>query len=374
MSATPTVGIIKKAACLGVIGVFLMIAFGAGVTFFHNNPIASLDPGIGKTVLDIHVHVAGLGYGGSGCFINQEMRDNFRFPFYLLAMRTSEEELQKHGDAVLFKKISQRIEQSATVASAVILALDGYVEQDGILNKAKTQIYVPNPYVAREVKKFANLYFGASINPNRSDAVKRLQQAQTNEAVLVKWIPSIMNINPADTRHIPFYKAMAELDIPLLSHTGMEKSFAGAQDELADPRCLELPLQQGVTVIAAHIASTGKTDGEENFQRILPMLRQYPTLYVDISSLTQLNKLGYLAQAVRKEYVVERMLYGTDWPLQFFPLISPWYHIEHISLSDAWQVSGIQNQWDRDVALKTAYGLPDSVFRRSGMLLRKNGD
>ncbi|MCI5209286.1 MAG: metal-dependent hydrolase, partial [Candidatus Electrothrix sp. ATG2] len=67
--------------------------------------------------------------------------------------------------------------------------------------------------------------------------------------------------------------------------------------------------------------------------------------------------------------------YGTDWPLQFFPLISPWYHIRHISLSDAWQVSGIENQWDRGVALKAAYGLPRAVFRRSSeMLLRKKGE
>ncbi|MCI5143547.1 MAG: metal-dependent hydrolase, partial [Candidatus Electrothrix sp. ATG1] len=308
----------RKVACLALLGVFLLIAFGVGVGLFHKNPISSLNPGLGKNVLDAHVHVAGLGYGGSGCFINKDMQENFRFPFYLLAMGTSEEELQKHGDAVLFKKLSQRIEQSVTVAGAVILAMDGYVEQDGTLNKAKTQLYVPNAYVARETSKFNNLHFGASINPNRSDAVERLRQAQKNKAVLVKWIPSIMNIDPADPRYIPFYRAMAELDIPLLSHTGMEKSFSGARDELADPQRLELPLQQGVTVIAAHIAASGKTNGEENFERILPLLQQYPALYVDISSLTQINKLGYLARALDKEDVVERMLYGTDWPLQFF--------------------------------------------------------
>jgi predicted TIM-barrel fold metal-dependent hydrolase len=351
------------------VSVFLIAPLGIYVSFFHSNPIGSLDPGLGKTLMDNHVHIAGLGYGKSGCFINQEMRENFRFPFYLKAMGVTEKELQKYGDAVLFTKISQSIQQSATVASAAILAMDGYVEEDGVLNKEKTQIYVPNDYVARETKKFTNLHFGASINPHRTDAIERLREARKKGAVLVKWIPSIMNINPAAPRHIPFYKAMAALDLPLLSHTGMERSFAGAQNELADPQRLKLPLEQGVTVIAAHIASTGKTDGEENFQRILPMLRKYPNLYVDISSLTQINKLGYLAKAIEKKYVVDRMLYGTDWPLQFFPIISPWYHIQHIAWSDAWQVSGIENQWDRDVALKVAYGLPASVFQRSSELL-----
>ena len=56
-------------------------------------------------------------------------------------------------------------------------------------------------------------------------------------------------------------------------------------------------------------------------------------------------------------------------PLQFAPLVSPWYHLPHISLGDAWRVSGIDNQWDRDVALKVAFGLPASVFQRAGDLL-----
>lgn len=29
-----------------------------------------------KNIIDFHAHVAGLGYGSSGCFINKEMREN----------------------------------------------------------------------------------------------------------------------------------------------------------------------------------------------------------------------------------------------------------------------------------------------------------
>ena len=93
--------------------------------------------------------------------------------------------------------------------------------------------------------------YSKRINPNRKDAIERLRAARRDGAVLVKWIPSIMNIDPADPRHLPFYRVMAELGIPLLTHTGMEKAFANARDELADPLRLSLPLEQGVTVIAA---------------------------------------------------------------------------------------------------------------------------
>jgi len=347
----------------------VVIALGAFAAI-HSNDLGELDPGTGKSIVDMHVHVAGLGYGDSGCFINADMRNNVRFPFYLWAMDITEEELEQHGDRILLDKLSRRIAASETVDKAVILAMDGYVTEEGTLDTDQTQIYVPNDYVARETARFDNLVFGASINPNRRDAIERLRAARRDGAVLVKWIPSIMNIDPADSRHTPFYRAMAALGIPLLTHTGMEKSFANARDELGDPLRLRLPLEQGVTVIAAHIATTGESDGQDNFERILPLFAEYPNLYVDISSLTQINKLDYLARALEVDGLTERMLYGTDWPLQFFPLISSWYHLNHIGVGDAWQVSGIANKWDQDVALKVAFGVPDDVFRRAAALLK----
>lgn len=350
-----------------ILSILLFTAF----MFSRDYKMDHLKPDIGKSIIDMHVHVAGLGYGDSGAFVNEQMRNNIRFPFYLWSMDVTEEELVQHGDQVLFKKLSDKIARSETIKKAVILAMDGFVDSDGVLNNHETQIYIPNDYVAEESALYDNLLFGASINPNRKDALQRLTDVKNKGAVLVKWIPSIMNIDPASPELIPFYQLMAKLNIPLLSHTGMEKSFANARDELADPERLKLPLEQGVTVIAAHIATTGQSEGEDNFTRILPMVKKYPNLYVDISSLTQINKLNYLSRAMEEEGISEKMIYGTDWPLQFFPLISPWYHINHISIKDAFHIGGIKNQWDRDVALKKAYGISDEIFLRVGALLEQ---
>ncbi len=316
----------------------------------------------GKHIIDFHAHVAGLGYGNSGCFISDEMRNNFRFKFYLMAMGTSLKELEREGDQVIFKKISDAVAQSKVVDKTVILSLDGVIDDKGDLDKTRTQIYVPNEYVHAQTQRYPNLLYAASINPYRKDAIERLVQAKAQGAVLVKWIPSIMYIDPADPAIIPFYTKMAELNIPLLTHTGMEKAFSHAKDELADPRRLALPLSLGVNVIAAHIATTGESDGEENFERILPMFKQYPNLYGDISSLTQINKLGYVKKILAHTELEGRLIYGTDWPLQFFPLISPWYHLDEISVSQAFAISRIKNQWDRDVALKIGMGLDKKVF------------
>src|SRR3990172_2230645 len=194
----------------------LIIGAAAGGTvstaYGADNPVTEFE----KSIIDIHVHVAGLGYGDSGCFIGAGMRGNIRFPFYLWAMGVSEQELKEHGDRLLIEKLSHSISESKTISKAVLLAMDGYVDSDGNLDQERTQIYVPNDYLAREVKGYDNLLFGASINPNRKDAIERLRQAYADGAVLIKWIPSIMNIDPADPRHIPFYQEMARLGLPLL--------------------------------------------------------------------------------------------------------------------------------------------------------------
>ncbi len=317
----------------------------------------------------MHAHIAGLGHGDSGAFINREMRENFRFYFFLKWMDVTEAELEQHGDQVVVKKLSQKLANSRYVDQAVVLAMDGVIDiESGELDRIATQFYVPNRHVKTETDKYPNLLYGASINPYRVDAIARLQQAHADGAVLVKWIPSIMYIDPADENITAFYQQMARLDMPLLTHTGMEKSFASARDELADPLRLTLPLQLGVTVIAAHISTTGESAGEDNFQRIMPMFKQYSNLYADISSLTQINKTGYLARALKITGLQQRILYGTDWPLQYFPLVSAWYHVRHIGLKQAWRIQRTGNVWDRDILLKKAFGVSPSVFTRTQRL------
>jgi uncharacterized protein len=330
-----------------------------------DGPSAADEPLEDMHVIDWHAHAAGLGYGGSGAFINERLRNNFRFRFFLKWVGATQKELAAEGDQIIIRRLSEALSRSKYVDQVVVLAMDGVVDPaTGVLDREHTQMYVPNVYVAGETAKYPNLLFGASINPNRKNSIELLEQAAAQGAVLVKWIPSIMAIDPSDPSFIPFYRKMAELGIPLLSHTGVEKSFALAHDDLSDPRKLTLPLRHGVTVIAAHLAATGKSEGQDNFERLLQMFAAYPNLYADITSLTQINRLGYLVKALKTPGLTERLLYGTDWPLQFFPLVSPWFHLHHIGVAAARQVAGIGNPWDRDVVLKQALGVPPSVFSR----------
>lgn len=321
-------------------------------------------------ILDMHCHIAGLGYGNSGNFISTALRKSYKFRYYLWAMGVSQNELEQKGDRYVVAHLSKQLANSKRVAKAVVLAIDGRVTRDGELDRMQTEFYVANEFVAAETAKYENLLFGASINPYRKDALERLAWAKQHGAVLVKWLPSIMDIDPSDPALTPFYQKLIELELPLLTHTGQERSFTHARDELCDPQRLHLPLRLGVTVIAAHVASTGANEGEEDFARLLPLLEKYPNLYADISSLTQINKLGYLRRALNEPRLAGRLLYGSDWPLQAFPVVSPWYHFSALSLADLQELRTPTNQWDRDVLLKEKLGVSPDIFARSAEIIK----
>jgi len=373
MSPTPAPvrpGIVRRwlrwfAIGIPVLVVLLLIAR----TIFFSGPFRPVEPLPQRPVIDLHCHTAGIGAGDSGCLISPALRGNFRFKIYLESFGVTETELQEQGDGLVIERIAEQVGASKHLDQAVVLALDGVVNDQGELDRERTEYHVPNEFVAREVAKHANLLWGASVNPHRHDALERLTWAKTHGAVLVKWIPSIMGIDPADEALRPFYLKLKELNLPLLTHGGQEKSFTHARDELADPVRLKLPLELGVTVIVAHIASTGSNEGQEDFERLLPMFATYPNLYSEISSLTQANKLGYLRRTLADERLTGRLLYGTDYPLINTALVTPWAFPLNLTRQQMSEIDAIENPFDRDVALKQALGVPEEVFAATAKVI-----
>ena len=329
----------------------------------------SLRARLGGRYLDIHAHTAGLGVFGSGCYVGKGLRESWKLSVYLKSFLVSEDELLQRGDGLVLERMSALLAESRTVGAAVILALDGPVDSLGNLDSARTELYVPNDFVARETAKYPNLLFGASVNPRRPDALERLRRAKADGAVLLKWLPSIQHFDPADTAFVPFYLALKELDLPLLTHAGKESAFHSAADSLCDPKRLMLPVLLGVKVIVAHAATPGENHGEQNHERLLSMFGGHPNLYADISSLTQVNKLFLLRKIVPRREAQGRLLFGSDFPLINTALVSPWYYLGSLGWGKARRIAAIANPWDRSVELKKALGVPEDVFRRTEQVL-----
>lgn len=321
-------------------------------------------------IIDIHCHTAGIGAGNSGCFVSPALQKSWKYRVYLKAFGVREDELQRQGDRLVLQRLSESLAASKTVDLAVVLAMDGVVDSQGRLDHSLTEMYIPNEFLAEAIQAHPNLRFGASINPYRPDALERLERAAAAGALLVKWLPSIQHIDPADRRLTAFYHRLRELGLPLLTHTGDEASFTCARNELGDPERLRTALESGVTVIAAHAAANGKNDGEQNFVRFLRLCDQYPNLHADISALTQLNRPGQLRRLIRQHHLHDRLHYGTDMPLICTPLVSPLVHLHSIAPWKIARLCGIDNPWCRNVALKRALGVPEEVFSNPARLLK----
>lgn len=329
-------------------------------------PFRPVEP-IPDGIVDMHCHIAGIGAGGSGCFVSPRLLNNWRFSIYLRAFGVTKKEVFEKGDSVIGDKISASLAQSKFVNKAILLALDGVVDANGNLDTNRTEVYFPNAFVAAMCAAHTNLLFGCSVNPYRPDAIERLVWAKNHGAVLVKWIPNIMDIRTDDPKLVPFYKKMVELKLPLLCHTGEEKSFSHAEDSFGNPDKLRLPLSLGVTVIAAHIASGGVYQGERGPDGLARLMRCFPNLFTDISALTNINKPGALKEALTRPEFEGRLVYGTDFPLINTALESPWYSF-HLSFRQKWEIWRTKNPWDRDVLIKHDLGVPTGVFARSAKM------
>lgn len=335
-----------------------------GRHFLYQGPMAPVSPPP-KGILDIHCHTAGIGHCGSGAWVSGSLRSSWKFPLYLKIFETTLKELQDRGDRDVLDKITRRLRESVHVNDAVIIAMDAPYTADGQINPQAGELYVSNRWLGETLKEYPELHFGASVHPSRADALEELRWSKEQGAVLVKWLPNIQAIDPSQESYRDYYRTLVELDLPLLTHVGAEDSFSKADDRLGDPHLLRFPLECGVKVIAAHVASSGSNHGQLNIDRLLEMMPHYPNLVADISTLTQLNRSHHLPKVLSDPRLKGRLLFGTDHPLTNTPLVTAWQFLLRLPLSTIWEIANTQNSWDRSVKLKAALGFPPEVFHGS---------
>lgn len=333
-------------------------------------PMAEVDEKLPKGILDMHCHTAGYGAGGSGARVSDALEGSWKFLLYLKIFGTSKQELKLKGDQRVTEIIADSIRGSEFVKDAVILAMDAPYDEKGEIDEEALEVYVPNRFVAESVQRHQYLHFGASVHPNRKDALEELEWSKERGAVFVKWLPNIQGIDPSAEQYRDYYLKLVELDLPLLTHVGDEDSFSKTDNALGDPKLLKLALDCGVRVIAAHVASSGVRDGVENIERLLEMMPKYPNLFADLSTLTQFNRAKYFPKVLNDERLKGRLMYGTDYPLTKTPLVTALQFPLQLTLKQMWEIVRTRNSWDRDVKLKAALGCPREVFELSRSFLK----
>lgn len=342
------------------------VALGAGgyklLRGFADDPAQdfsrTLPPGLLRRALDVHVHILGVGTGGSGCWMNEAMRRSrvAQVGLWSLGLRAGMPDLDQRYVAYL----QRCVRGAGFLKQVVLLAQDYLYTPRGDRDPARTPFYTPNEYVERLAAEHPEFLFGASIHPYRRDALDALDAAAERGAVLVKWIPNVLAIDLIDQRCRAFYRRLAGHKMPLLVHVGDEQATFIAGQEYGDPRRLVAPLEEGVTVIAAHLASLGYRDARSNFDLLTEMFPRWPNLFADTSALTLATRWRMLLRLAERVDLHTRLVHGSDFPLP--PATSLFFG--RISLQRWWSAWKRENPLRRDFEIKQALGLPTQIYLR----------
>jgi uncharacterized protein len=157
----------------------------------------------------------------------------------------------------------------------------------------------------------------------------------------VKWLPAAMNIDPASPQCDRFYHTLHQLDLPLITHAGLERAVIGSgEHDFGNPLRLRRALDHGVRVVVAHCASMGEDRDIDRgpigayvqsfalFARLMREPRYEALLFGDISAMTQANRAGpALARVIEEEAWHARLLNGSDYPL---PGVMPVFSVDQL--------------------------------------------
>ena len=244
-----------------------------------------------------------------------------------------------------------------------------------------TDMYVSNGLIHELCRRHPDRFlFGASIHPyrmhGRQNAVELLDEVAAAGAVLIKWLPTVQNIDASDPRSIAFLRRCAELRLPVLAHYGTEFTLVTNNAAAADPGPMLSALRklrdEGAmpTVIVAHVATPmlWPVCSAAYHRTLLDALAGEfadQPLYADISGFTSPSKLHWLKSLLRRPEIWPKLVNGSD-----FPIPAASFLLRRRLRNGYKEIMAAQSWIDRDYLIKRTLGLPDSVFARAATLLR----
>jgi predicted TIM-barrel fold metal-dependent hydrolase len=255
---------------------------------------------------------------------------------------------------------------SSSLDAVLLLAMDYPYDPSGNCLKEKAKFYVPNEHVLGLAKKYSQIIPACSIHPARKDALEELERCAEKGAKVLKLLPNCHHVDCSDIQYQPFWEKLAKLGLPFLAHTGGEFSVPVLNAKFADPRILQLPLECGVKVIAAHGAGKSGILDPDYTADLLKMMEEFPNLFTDNSALASPNRWRTIP-ALLDPKIQSRVIHGSDFPIPSGGF-GPWVG-KLLSNSEYIKSRKIKNPLERDVFIKQAVGFEENTFFRLGELI-----
>ncbi len=316
--------------------------------------------------VDAHVHLLGNGSGGTGCWLRLRGWRRLMPGFLLRHLGLPGSAVHGDLDQLYVERLLQLV-RGSSLEAIVLLAQDQAYDGQGQLVPGASMFYVPNEYVLSLGHKHPEFVPAVSIHPARPDALEELDRCLAGGARILKCLPNCQNIDCNDRRFTRFWERMAEAKLPLLAHTGGEHTLPVLRPELANPATLRLPLECGVTVIAAHSGTKSGLFDRDYFRVFTEMLTRFPNLYGDTSAFTVPIRCRHVPECMRSP-IAERMVHGSDLPVPVHGLAAWLSGFVDWQTFRRWERD--PNVLERDYQLKRAMRFAPAVFTRAWELLR----
>lgn len=318
--------------------------------------------------IDMHLHIVGNGLSGSGCWVNVSGPHRALASFMLKHIGLTAGLNSPDFDAAYVKNVLGML-RSSSIGSAVILAQDDVYNDDGTVMKNAGTFYVPNDYVLKLAREHKEFLPAVSIHPARPDAMDELDRCVEAGAVMMKCLPNCHNIDCSNKRYKKFWNRMAHHRLPLLAHTGGEHTVKVINKKYSDPRILRLPLECGVTVIAAHCATKSGLTDPDYFPVFADMTTEHKNLYGDNSAMNVPLRGKHIPKCL-EEPLASRIVFGTDFPV---PVSGYWARLRgFVDKAEQKKWDKNPNVLERDYQLKKLMGFAPDSFTRVWKLLRLN--
>jgi len=299
--------------------------------------------------IDIHTHL-----------LSSEVKfdrfyDKLAIRFFAKKFGMDPKALMQNPYEAYVEGLTNNARNSQYVKKMVLFGVDERVDDEGCcVHKDLTVCATNDDLLAVYIKHPDVVIPFFSINPKRPNALELIDKYVALGFKGAKFLQNYWNVDTSEARYRPYFEKLARLNIPLIVHVGNESSIHSYK-VCETLEMLDAPLAAGVTVIAAHMALSYDSFGlrkmfsrnpkyfNEEYFRLLEMLKEHDNLYADISALLTPIRAKALKHLSQQYDVHEKLLFGTDFPVPFLTLLNSY----DLPYKKRFEVGKEKNPYDR---------------------------
>ena len=138
------------------------------------------EPAPNLPVIDNHTHLAGIGQGGTGCFIAPHYFESLLYKLMRWKLGIYRAHKEEGLDPAYLKRLQRDVSTAAehrALNAAVIFAHERTYTESGEVHPTAQELYVPNEYAFACAESLRGRFLpAASVHPYRKDALEETEE------------------------------------------------------------------------------------------------------------------------------------------------------------------------------------------------------